>query len=269
MDVAHAEVLGAPVGTVEIVEPGDLDGAAAEILRRQQENTSGCIERPDDLRRLGVGVDVRPGDEPDKTRVRIVHRDAGGVPDGFAVYDVAEQWDGMRPASTMKVNDLAFTDPVAERELWRYLLDVDLVVTVHYDGHPTSVLRHVLANGRAARQVGRWDHIWARMLDVPACLAARTWSTADRLVIEVVDPFLGRGGRFALDVDPDGSSCEHTTASAALTLPIAALGAAWMGGTDLRRLSASGVVDEHVPGALDRLAAVLRWHQTPWCATDF
>lgn len=269
VDVPHAEVLGMAVGSCEIVEPADLDVAAEAVLARQQADTSGCIERPRDLRLRASGVDPSPLDDTEKSRVWVVHRDDAGQPDGFAVYDVKDHWEGMRPQSTVKVQDMAFVDAVAERELWRYLLDLDLVTKVTWSGAPTSGVRHILANGRAARQTQRWDHIWARILDVPACLTARAYAAADGLVIEVVDPFMGRGGRFALDVDPDGSSCEPTTASASLTLPVAALGAAWMGGTDLRRLAAAGTIDEHAPGALDRLASTLRWHQTPWCATDF
>ena len=269
VDVDQAQVVGEPVGNSEIVEPPELDAAAAEVLARQQERTPGCIERPESLRRRASGVDPSPYDEPEKTRVWIVHRDGTGAPDGYAVYDVKEHWDGMRPASTVKVEDMAFVDEIAERELWRYLLDIDLVTKVSWGGSPTSVIRHVLANGRGAIQAGRWDHIWARILDVSACLTARSYASPGRVVVEVVDPFLGRGGRYALDVSTEGASCEATAESAEVTLPIAALGAAWVGGTDLRTVAAAGTLDEHTPGSLDRLASILRWHQTPWCATDF
>jgi predicted acetyltransferase len=269
VDVAHAEVLGEPVGTVEIVEPAELDGPAQEVLARQQAVTPGCIERPVASHRQAVGLEIHPAEEPSKTRVRVLHRDPAGVADGYAVYDVKEHWDGMRPASTIRVEDLVFADQVAERELWRYLLDIDLVTKVSVNGHPDSVVRHVLANGRAARQVGRWDFVWARLLDVPACLEARAYAGTGRVVVEAVDPFLGRGGRFALDVSPEGASCRATGESAEVTLPVAALGAAWLGGTDLRTVAAAGTVDEHAPGALDRLAGLLRWHQTPWCHTEF
>jgi predicted acetyltransferase len=185
------------------------------------------------------------------------------------LYSAKDHWNGMRPDNTLKVADMAYADPVAERELWRYLLDVDLVGKVTWDGSPASVVRHVLRNGRAARQVGRWDYLWARILDVPAALCARSYSVTDRLVVEVVDPMLDLGGRFALETTAEGASCEPTTGSADVTLPIGALSGAWLGGTDLRWLAADGSIDEHTAGAVDRLAAVLGWHQTPWSHTDF
>jgi predicted acetyltransferase len=200
-----------------------------------------------------------------------VHRDPSGRPDGFVVYEPEEKWDGMRPNSTLKIEDMIWVDGVAERELWRYLLDVDLVARVTGAGAPSSVLRSVLKDGRAAKVAGRWDHIWARILDVPACFGARSYVGSGRVTIEVLDPFLGRGGTFVLDASADGASClpADAAASADVTVPISALGAAWFGGTDVRSLAAAGGIDEHTVGGLERLATLLSWPVPPWAATDF
>jgi predicted acetyltransferase len=269
VDVHRAVVLGDPIGSCELVDAAGFDAAVGDVLARQQQNTPGCIERPEWLRRRLSGVAPSPIDETDKSRVWLLHRDPAGEPDGAVVYDAKERWEGMRPSSRVSVKDMTFADPVAERELWRYLLAIDLVAEVRWDGFPGSAVRHLLHDGRAARAAGAWDQLWARVLDVPGALQARAYAASDQLVVEVVDPFLGRGGRFALDAGPGGASCTATTRSASVTLPIAALGAAWLGGTDLRAAAAAGTVDEHEPGAVDRLAALLRWHQTPWSHTDF
>ena len=269
VDVRRAEVLGEPFGQCTMVEPAELDEAMAVVLAEQQATRPGCIVRPDGRRRRAAGTEDRPGDDEGKRRVRIVHRRPDGHTDGYVVYDGKERWHGMRPDGELDVADLAASSPVAERELWRYLVDVDLVGTVKWSGDPASVVRSVFADGRAARQVGRWDHIWARIVDVPAALSARSYTARDAIVVEVVDPVLGRGGRFALDAAPDGASCAPSSASPALTLPVAALSAAWVGGTDLRHVAAGGTIDEHEVDAVDRLATLLRWHQIPWCATDF
>jgi hypothetical protein len=88
-------------------------------------------------------------------------------------------------------------------------------------------------------------------------------------VLEVLDPFLGRGGRFALTASGGSGTCEATDEEPDVTLTISALSAAWLGGTDLRSVAPGGAVEEHADGAVDRLAALLRWHQDPWCHTDF
>jgi len=269
VDTDVARFLGEPVGRTRIVDAPTLEKAAAAVLARQQGAWPGAIERPDWLLARRIGTDAPPDEEQKPARVRIVHEDADGEPDGFAYYDPKDRWNGMRSAGILEVEELVATSAAAERELWRYLADVDLVSVVRHHGSPIPALRHALADGRAARQVGRWDHIWARILDVPAALAARAYAGADRLVLEVVDGFLGRGGRFVLDAAPDGVSCVTSGESPDVTLPIAALGAAWVGGTDLRDIAVGGAVDEHTAGAVDRLGALLRWHQVPWCPTHF
>jgi predicted acetyltransferase len=269
VDTARAEVVGESVGTCEVATKEAYDEAAEIVLAGQQARTPGCIERDRGRRQMIDGVDPSPYFEWNKTAVWVVHRDEQGQPDGVVQYTTKEKWEGMSPCSLIEVQDMAYLDPVAERELWRYLTEVDLVTTVKADANPASVLRHVLADGRHVRAVGSWDHIWARILDVPRCLTSRSYLVADRLVLEVTDPFLGRGGRFALDAGPDGATCEPTAEPPEVTLPMGHLGAAWIGGTDLRALAAAGDVDEHTPGATDRLATLLKWHETPWCHTSF
>jgi predicted acetyltransferase len=263
-DTSLVRFLDEPVGSVELVDADALVPLAAEVLAREHATRPGSLDRPDFLMRIRAGADPIPGDDS-KPRARIVHRDADGVPDAFAVYETTDQWTGMRPENKIEVQDDCAIDDVARREMWRYLTEVDLVAEVQGGADPGDSIRHQLANGRAMRQTGRWDHIWARLLDVPAALSARAYNGTGRVVLEVLDPFLGRGGRFALDAGPDGAACTSTAEPADVTLPVAALGATWYGGTPLRALR----VDEETPGSAGLLAALLSWPGTPYCSTDF
>jgi predicted acetyltransferase len=269
VDSDRAQVVGDPVGSCELATKEDYDKAAEVVLGGAQATNPGCIERDEKRRQMIDGVDASPYHEQDKTMVWVVHRDDAGDPDGILQYTVKERWNGMQPASTVEVQDLVYLSPDAERELWRYLVDVDLVAKVEVGTNEASIVRHALADGRDVKAVGHWDHIWARILDVPAALTGRSYLAADRLVLEVVDTFMDRGGRFVLDAGPDGATCEPTTDAADLTLPISDLGAAWMGGTDLHTLAVAGTITEHTEGATDRLAKLLSWHQQPWCHTNF
>lgn len=273
VDTALATLPAPRFGTCELVDPATLEKLAASVLARHQAVTVGSIERPPWFVAITTDADPRPW-EKHEGRVRVVHYDDEGEPDAYAQYDPKEKWTGMRPSSRLAVEDLVAVSPEAERELWRYLVDVDLVDVVQWGGSPTSVIRSSLADARAARAVGTWDHIWARPLDVAACLAARAYAGSGRFVLEVVDDLLGLGGTFVLEASPSGTTCERagSAASADVTLGVATLGAAWVGGTDLRLLAAGGgrwAVDEHRAGALAELATLLRWHETPYCATDF
>ena len=275
VDTALASFVAAPEGSCRIVDAAMLEKVATSVLARQQAVTVGSIERPPWFLAITTGADERPWDKHEG-RVRVVHYDSDGEPDAYAQYDPKERWDGMRPSNRLEVQDLVAVSPEAERELWRYLVDVDLVDVVKWGGSPASVLRWGLTNARAARQEGCWDHIWARILDVPACLSARAYAGSGRVVLEVVDSFVGAAaGRFVLDVSDGGASCSAVAAggeSADVTLDVAALGAAWLGGPDLRVASAGGglfAVDEHRPGALAELATLLRWYEAPYCSTGF
>lgn len=276
VDTALAVVGGTPFGSCRIVDPTELEKAATVVLTRHQAETPGSIERPASLVARAVGTDPWPWDKHEG-RVRVVHYDDDGSPDAYAYYDPKEKWDGMRPSARLEVEELLAATPEAEIELWRYLVGVDLVDVVKWGGAPTSAVRWALGNGRAARAIGRWDHIWARPLDVAACLSARSYVGQGSVVFSVVDDGVGVArGRYVLDVGADGASCSRAPsgASADVTLGVAALGATWLGGTDLRGLAAAAgdprwAVDEHTPGAVSGLAALLRWPETPYCATDF
>jgi predicted acetyltransferase len=88
-------------------------------------------------------------------------------------------------------------------------------------------------------------------------------------VLEVADPQGHGAGRFRLEAGLDGASCAATTDDADLTVPVGALGAAYLGGTGWARLAAAGWVDEHRAGAVERAAALFTSPRAPWCAMTF
>ena len=163
----------------------------------------------------------------------------------------------------------ALTDE-AYAALWRFLAEVDLVTTVKADGRsPSERLPWLLTNARAAIPTELGDGMWVRLFDVPRALAARTYEREGRAVIEIVDPDAGAPVRVELDATPDGATCRPTDRSPDLTLPVAALGAAYLGGSRLRDATIATGVDEHRPGALAAVDALLRTADEPWCSTFF
>jgi predicted acetyltransferase len=119
-------------------------------------------------------------------------------------------------------------------------------------------------------EVDRSDFLWARLLDVPGALAARRYRVADRLTVEVVDPFRpASGGRFVLDAGPDGATCAPTSAPADLTLTASDLGAAYLGSTPLWPAAAAGRVDTHRRGVVDAFDRLFGSARPSWCNTWF
>jgi predicted acetyltransferase len=126
-----------------------------------------------------------------------------------------------------------------------------------------------LHDGRSALLHERSDHVWARVLDVPAALTARRYATDSRLVLEVDDPLGFANGRFALDGGPDGAACVPTTDEPDLVVPVHALGSAYLGGSSWARLAAARWVTEARPGAVEQASTMFSMSRAPWCALTF
>lgn len=208
---------------------------------------------------------------PDNLFVVVADADerAGSGP-GYALYKV----DADAPPGhwTLSVWDMQAADPVVEAQLWRYLLDVDLVETVVAAPRPADCpLRWWLADPRQARTTELRDYLFVRLLDVERALAARRYPVADELVVEVTDPFRpANDGCYRIRGGPDSASCERTTtAPADLALGIEELGSVYLGGVRPSHLAAAGRIVERRPGALARADAFFGWPVAPICVTRF
>lgn len=270
LDASRTSFHGAPASRIELVTP---DAAAAGTIKSIFE--AWRIRQPGELRRrdfrweddLGLREN---GFGPTWRGFLAVHRNASGDPDGYARYRAEEKFVDRQPAGLIMVDELHALTDEAGAALWRFLVEVDLVTTVRAEGRsPTDRLPWLLTNARAAIPSELGDGMWVRLFDVPRALAARTYARDGRLVIEVVDAELRPPVRVALDASPDGATCVVTEGSPDLTLPVAALGAAYLGGARLRDATIATGVDEHTPGALVMLDALLRSADEPWCSTSF
>jgi len=200
--------------------------------------------------------------------------DASG-PRGYALYRTRPDWDedGL-PYGSLSVRELIATDAGAAAALWADLLTRDLVGEVVARHRPVDdPLLEMLADRRRARAYLA-DGLWIRLVDVGAALRQRRYACAADMVIEVTDELLpANAGRWRLQcpgpADGGGASCERTTAAADIVLPIAALGAGYLGGTRLGALAAAGLVSEQKDGTLARLSAAMYSDPAPWCPSMF
>jgi predicted acetyltransferase len=200
-----------------------------------------------------------------------LRRDGAGSVDGYVRYHAEERWEQRQPRVVVFVDDLHATSDEAYLALWRFLAESDLVSSVKA-GHRSVAERlpwH-LVNARSATVSEVGDGLWVRLFDVPRALEARTYEREARIVLEIIDPDDGGGRtRLALDAGPDGATCRPTDRSADLTVHVAALGAAYLGGTRLRDAVVVHSHDEGTGGALTRADALFRTADEPWCSTFF
>ena len=216
----------------------------------------------------------RPGNRGGGSALMVlVHEDAAGVVDGWAVYRSFDRWWPDRlPASTLRVDGLEAIDTAVHLALWRGLLDHDLHREVDAQHAPLDdPLGLALVDPRRLRSSALSDWLWLRILDVPAALGPRRWAGAGTVVLEVVDRFRpASGGRFRIEADVGGEGqVVATDAPAEVTLGAEELGMIALGDGRLPALARVGRAVEHRTGALVEADALFRTDLSPHCATMF
>lgn len=192
-----------------------------------------------------------------------------GTGPGYALYRI----DNSAVAGRWKLSvfDVEAADHVVEAQLFRYLLDVDLVGTVIFEGRPLDCpLRWWMQEVREARVTHVGDYLWVRVLDIERSLASRRYAVDDEVVVMVADPFRpGASGRYRVAGGRDGAECARTHRPAQLALEVSELGAIYLGQMRPSDLAAAGRVSELEPGALARADRLFGWPVAPYCATRF
>ena len=204
-------------------------GDHLEALRAVYERVRG--ERPGMLDRPGLWWDNRLYD-PESQRHGAQPLQAVLVPDGYALYAVRADRDADGPAGEVVIRELVAATPAARALLWAFLLDQDLTRTITWALAPPDEPLWLMLTDPDAVRVGLEGALWARLVDVAAALGARGYAGDPDVVLEVADAFCPwNAGRYRLA----GGGCERTQAEPDLALDAAALGAAYLGGTDAAR----------------------------------
>ncbi len=199
----------------------------------------------------------------------VVHSDAGGEPDGYAVFNVKSNW-GTGPNGVTTIRDLAAATPAAYAAVWGFLIEMDLVRQVHYERAALDEpLAYLVTNPRAL-QLDLTDALWVRIIDVDRALAARRYSMPIDLVLDITDEFCPwNTGRYRVTGDAGAATCARTGDSADLRLSSTALGAAYLGGTTLATLAAGGLVTAERPGVLQAASTAFATSRPPSCPEVF
>lgn len=270
LDAAATSFHGPEVSGVELAAPGpgsrDAIKAVFEAWRLGQ---AGELRRRDTRWDDDLGLVESPWG-PTWKGFLALHRGSGDAVDGYARFRVEERWEHRQPRMLLKVNELHALTDEADRALWRFLAETDLVSTVVAGGRsPSDRLPWLLTNARAAVPSEIGEGLWVRLFDVRRALEARRYEREGELVLEVVDAEVQAPIRVVLEASSAGAACRPTDRSPDLTLPVAALGAAYLGGTRLRDAVIATGVDQHREGALAAADALFRTADEPWCSTFF
>jgi predicted acetyltransferase len=255
----------APAGRVRLVSEAEATAIFPGIWERVRLSRPGMLSRSESWWRVRRAADpdwIRAG-RPSLQRALL---EIDGRPAAYALYRFTGTFGAHSRDIPLEVIEAMGDSPEATRSMWRWIFDIDMVssfTALHLPvDHP---LLFLLAEPRRLRmRLG--DGLWVRLVDVGAALSRRRYGEGGPLVIEVEDTFCPwNQGRYRLD----GEAVERTFAEPDLSLDVATLATAYLGGFSFTQLALAGRVMERTPGALRRGDALFRADRAPWCPEQF
>ena len=254
-----------PPATVELLDvPEALDRMPA-IYSAAHDVVPGMMALPDDEWRWHLEWD------PQSERNGASQRQVATIGDrAYAIYRVKSRWDDAGPDGELRVEACVALDALAHRQLWAFLLGVDLI------GHVTAWMLPIddplpwwLAERRRLRICDGMP-MYIRLVDVGAALSQRGTTTDHAVVLDVHDAFCPwNARRWRLEGDGGVLHCAATDATPDIALDVRELASLSLGGVAPSELARAGLIDERRPGALRRLDALLAGERPPWNAFIF
>ncbi|WP_022887373.1 GNAT family N-acetyltransferase [Glaciibacter superstes] len=267
-----------PAGRLQLVAPASLLGEAPAVFARARRVSPGEVDRRTDLWQRIVGVyPAKPQDDKRDDLYAVRYDDETGTLQGFAVYRFVHE-NAAFP-NRLEVTDLVAATDDAYAALWRILVEMDLTDDITAPMRAVNEpLSWMVADRRAVQKTDERDHLWLRILDVPATLERRTYASPGEFVLTVEDDLGFIDGEYLLTVDADGRGTAHplaesdtdpSSAAARLTLTAADLASLYLGGASAVDLAGSARLTEQTTDAAARLDATFRSAHPPRLSTWF
>ena len=192
-----------------------------------------------------------------------------GRAEAYALYRVHQKWD-TEPVGHVQVLETMGTSPLAIREMWRYLIGIDLVARIKAGIEPAiHPLQFMLAEPRRLRARLN-EGLWVRIIDIRDALQSRSYADEGSIVLEVTDDLIPENaGLWRLSAIGSTASVEPTTDEPDLRITVGALGAVYLGGFSFRQIAQGGDVEEVGAGALWNADRLFRTDRQPWCPEIF
>jgi predicted acetyltransferase len=257
----------APSGRVRLVEGDEATRALRAVYDEVRRGRPGMMEL--DERAFAYRLDDRLREHDKPTPGFLAAHETAGRIDAYAQYRVRHDWD-VAPKNELMLDDLIAITPQAYADMWRFVLDVDLIQHVTAWNRPADdPVVHLVLEPRPLRFRLK-DALWLRLVDVEDALGSRAYGAESTIVLDVRDAFCPwNEGRYELTTAAAGATCRRTDSEPDIVLGVGELGAAFLGGTRVSALHAAGRVEERTPGAVERADAAFAWRPAPWCSFMF
>lgn len=255
-------------GTVIAAEPAAIEELMTQLRQEHQRRTLGAVNH----RAFDTGRDIGSWEnhgnlKPVNNLRAALHYDGQGQLDGYLTYTFAG-WD--KEPATMKVNTLCTTTAAARLELLDYLCAHDLVKRVTGSGPVDDVLPVALENSRSYQVIGRDDHLWLRILDLPTALSARSYCGDAQLRLAVSDDLGYTTGTWQLNVAQGKMTVELVTGQEPdFWLGTSELASLYLGTRTAGQLAGAGLLRAHEAAKISELDRLFSSSQAPYCQVDF
>jgi predicted acetyltransferase len=259
-------------GSCRLLPVGEGRDLVAPVYEAARSGRAGFLARTPDWW-TGILPLAEKDSRGGEARRLVVYETADG-PEAYAVYKTKPEWNSRGPAGALTVEEAIASTPRGTREIWRYLLEVDLVRTLKagrlpYD-HPLFAL--AAEPRRLGTTLG--DGLWLRIVDAAAALEGRTYGVGGRgngrLTVDLRDEYCPwNAGRWSLDVADGRARATRTEGEADLAMDAGDLGSLFLGGVTATALAASGRVTELRVGGLAVADGLFPTALKPWCPQEF
>jgi predicted acetyltransferase len=260
-------------GTVSVVTPQWLaDGPGKAVFDRFHVRTPGSMIRNTGTWPVAFGLLGHDGQKAKDVRAAVHRPDGSDELDGYVTWRVKEERGG---DTALEIVDLVYADDQAYTALWEFLLSIDLNDVVKYNrSRLDDPIVAALGDNRAYDVDHEEDHVWLRVLDVPAVLESRPFAVDGSLTLGVTDALGFTTGTYRLDVQEARGTVTRIAddvdvAGSDVQLDVAELGALLIGSVSPVTLAAAGLVRATDPASVALLRAMLLPPRTPHGITYF
>lgn len=270
--VERGTVLHAPSAsghTLRLGDAAELLDACVGVYEQERSVRAGMVTRSQTAWQAAVHEEADRSGERSTLRC-VVAVAPDGTPDGYVWFRTRTSWQAGVPGGTVEVAEVLATSSSGLRALLDVVLDLDLMSSTHLWSLPVDhPLLTWTQHSRRLAPATR-DQLWVRLVRLDEALAARRYSVAIDIVLDVADKTCPwNAGRWQLTADENGAQVQRTSAPADLVLDVRDLGAAYLGDDTLHRSIEAGALTELTPGAALALARAMRADRAPWCAYMF
>lgn len=205
----------------------------------------------------------------ERLRIAIVEDEQG--PAAYALFQRKMNDENFSDGTT-NVGQWGSASGAATHRLFSVVSDLDLMAKTKVSKLAADdALLHSLVDLRSVK-ASVSDNLWVRILDVPAALEARTYAADVDVAIAVTDKQLPENNKEWRLVVTEGTAKVtplERDASVHLRLSIQELSTAYLGGITIAALAEAGLVEQLVPGAIERLSRAMRGDMLPVSNTGF